>query len=188
MAEPKTLINCLSDMYLRKESLTDEKSSLKSRSESHISRLNSIAVNEAGSTSTNQIAHIDLVENREIDQAEKVPEGQLLNIDDMISESTNNDPDPKIADLISNLNPNEISFTLNITDDEKSALSSTNNPSILNQSQNNGVVFDSILQNINSVEYNELNSLLALCFFTSLFNNSGLPSQFKEKSNTEVFK
>ena len=66
---------------------------------------------------------------------------------------------------------NEDLLSLNITDDEKHrnlSMSPKPQPQL-------GFIFEGLLQYLNTVEYDELNSLICLSFLYTLLNNPGVP-------------
>ena len=77
-------------------------------------------------------------------------------------------------------NENDELITLNVTDDEK-----YRNLSVLPKSQF-GIIFDNLIQYLNTDEYDEFNSLICLSFMYTLVNNPGLPSKVADSIKTRI--
>lgn len=75
----------------------------------------------------------------------------------------------------------------NITDDEKSRQITSSVISKQNQTST-GIVFETFLQLFNTTEYDELNSLIGLCFLHTLIHNPGVPAKFVELLSVKMSK
>lgn len=99
------------------------------------------------------------------------------------NESISSNDAPKNATIIDNKEKNSENnelITLNVTDDEK-----YRNLSILPKSQF-GIIFENLIQYLNTDEYDEFNSLICLIFMYTLVNNSGLPSKVADSIKTRI--
>ncbi|RNA07939.1 CLEC16A isoform X2, partial [Brachionus plicatilis] len=84
------------------------------------------------------------------------------------------------AEKEENLTESNELLALNITDDEKYL-------SVLSKNQAQfGIIFENLLQYLNSDEYDELNSLICLSFMYTLVNNPGLPVKVVDLIKTRL--